>query len=307
MTGVIKVFGSNIPTLGLVRAISRRPMIVTFQFDYAGLAERTWGRGHPRGRLARFLERAALMPADLVFVTTAALERKVREIYRRPTVLLPNWFDDEAVPDATAKRDIGLVVYAGRLHPVKGVDVLVRAFAGVRAERPDAHLVILGAGEGRARLVTLAASLGIEPGVFKDSVSNTEVLSWLARADVFVLPTVSMEGHPKALVEAMACGAACVATDIPGNRDLVEDSECGLLVPPRDDRALACAILRLLGDDDLRRRLGDAARRRVSGLRFRVIVSRELDILQRVHRSTSAPAIAVSGAETDPPGVSRDE
>jgi glycosyltransferase involved in cell wall biosynthesis len=87
-----------------------------------------------------------------------------------------------------------------------------------------------------------------------------------AELDMFVLPTLGrmrMEGCPVALLEAMACSLPCVATDIPGAQDVIEAGISGLLVPPEEPEALAEAIGSLLQSAELRRRLGDAARKRI--------------------------------------------
>jgi glycosyltransferase involved in cell wall biosynthesis len=247
------------------------------------------------------MERLALSAADLVYVTTPALEAKVRETYRKPVVLVPNWVDiPEGGPRAGAEgstggaRDPNLVLYAGRLHWTKGLDVLLRAFARVRSALPSARLEILGEGEERERLEALAASLGAaspgagsrdagSPGVvgvtFRGSLPNRDAIREMGRTAVFVLPTRTMEGHPKALLEAMATGAACVATDVPGNRDLIVDGESGLLVPPSDEEALAGALVRLLSDRALRERLGGAAREATARFGFTEIVARDVRIL----------------------------
>jgi glycosyltransferase involved in cell wall biosynthesis len=94
----------------------------------------------------------------------------------------------------------------------------------------------------------------------------TKPSALLAEADIFALPTWAkwrMEGCPVALLEAMACGKACVATDIPGSRDLVEPGTSGLLAAPQDPLALAGALRQLAASPTLRRQLGAAARRRV--------------------------------------------
>jgi glycosyltransferase involved in cell wall biosynthesis len=99
---------------------------------------------------------------------------------------------------------------------------------------------------------------------FLDSVK--EVPELLAESDIFALPTWAkwrMEGCPVALLEAMSCGRACVATDIPGSRDLIEHERSGLIVPPEDAAALARALQQLVAFPELRRQLGRAARQRV--------------------------------------------
>ncbi len=104
----------------------------------------------------------------------------------------------------------------------------------------------------------------------------------LASCDIGCLPSYR-EGMPKFLLEAMACGLACVASDVTGCREAVIDGETGLLVPARDAKALATALARLMGDADLRTRLGLAGRARVERLfSERVICAQTLDMYQRL-------------------------
>ena len=280
MKGVIKVFGSNIPTLPLVRWLSGRPMMVTYEWDYSRgtrLNEKT-GLKH---WLAPVLERLALATADLVLVTTEWLGDKVRNVYHKRTVLLPNWVDlrqVETQDGATARSDC-IVLYAGRLHWIKGVDVLVEAFAQAKRHQPQARLVICGTGEEEERLRVQVKSLGLAGVEFRGRVPNAEVLRLMSSAAVSVLPTLTMEGHPKALIEAMACGAACVASDVPGNRDVIANGETGILVPPSDVGALSRVLERLLSDRPLRDRLGQAARVEASRYSFSDIVPRDVQAL----------------------------
>lgn len=280
MTGVLKVIGSNIPTLPLVRRLSGRPMAVTYQYDYAANAAAESGAGSLRARLSALMERLALCAADLVYVTTPRLQAKVRDRYHRPTVLLPNWVPDPP-DDAGPPRDreTGLIVYAGRLHRAKGLDGLMQAFHAARVGHPGARLEILGSGEERERLEALAAQLNPGSVSFRGTVPHDTVLERLEACAIFVLATTTMEGQPKALLEAMARGAACVVTDVPGNRDLVVDGISGLLVPPGDSAALARALERLLGDPALRARLGHAARLQLRSASFSEVVARDIRIL----------------------------
>ena len=132
MRGVLKVVGSNIPTLPLVRWIARRPMAVTLQYDYAGLAGQTEGQGTPRAGLARLMQWLALWRADQVFVTTPTLERLAQQAYHKPTRLMPNWVDLDQISALPARpRSPSVILYAGRLHRIKGLDVLLE---GVRQD-----------------------------------------------------------------------------------------------------------------------------------------------------------------------------
>ncbi|GGK47070.1 glycosyltransferase family 4 protein [Salinarimonas ramus] len=102
-----------------------------------------------------------------------------------------------------------------------------------------------------------------------------------AKSHVAILASRGGEGLPKALLEAAACGRPMVATDVPGNREIVVDGETGFLVPPRDPEALAAAVRRLAGDAELRRRMGGAARERAERLFSSEVVARETIALYR--------------------------
>jgi glycosyltransferase involved in cell wall biosynthesis len=148
----------------------------------------------------------------------------------------------------------------GRLVPVKDHETLLRAFAEVCRQRPEAVLVLVGDGPQRALLEQLAQQLGVAPAVrFAGEVPD--VAPWLALLDVFVLPSLS-EGMPLTLLESMAAGVPAVATRVGGIAEALLEGETGLLVPPKDPQALAQALLRLLGDEPLRKRLGAQAQQR---------------------------------------------
>jgi glycosyltransferase involved in cell wall biosynthesis len=152
------------------------------------------------------------------------------------------------------------LVFAGRLDPQKDPRTLLAALALLApasgGERLRARF--LGDGPQRAELEGEARSLGIAGrALFAGRVADVD--RHLAEGDAFVLPSRS-EGVSNALLEAMAHGLPCIATDIPGNRDLIRDRENGLLVAPGDAEALAAAIRELVADPALRERLGRAAR-----------------------------------------------
>jgi glycosyltransferase involved in cell wall biosynthesis len=157
-----------------------------------------------------------------------------------------------------------LIGCVAHLVPVKGHPTLLRALATV----PHCHLALAGKPMDQEYVASLhqtCTELRITDRVhFLGSVQD--VPAFLNEIDIAVLPTWArwrMEGCPVALLEAMACGKASVATDIPGSRDLVEHGKSGLLVPPEDPKALASALQQLVASPDLRRQLGDAARQRV--------------------------------------------
>jgi len=151
----------------------------------------------------------------------------------------------------------------GRLVPIKGHSWLLRAVLRVLAEFPQACVVLIGDGPLLGELQELASELGISPHVVFLGTRH-DIPECLASLDLFVLPSLN-EGMGRALVEAMAVGCPVVATRVGGIPDIVADGTTGLLVPPRDERALAEAILTLLRDRSRRAAYGEAARRHVDG------------------------------------------
>lgn len=195
---------------------------------------------------------------------------------RRQLVWMPNPVEiDEFRPadpdEATRSREhlalptaAFIAIYVGRLSPEKGLQSLLRGFAQAAIDTPESLLVLVGDGPMRAELEALARQLGLGPNQirFTGRVVLTEVPFWLRASDVFAL-TSPNEGFPCALLEAMSAGLSSIVSDIPANVQLVEDGIHGLTVPWNDEAAIGLAFLRMFRDPDLRRRLGDEARRRV--------------------------------------------
>lgn len=153
-----------------------------------------------------------------------------------------------------------VAVYTGRLHPTKGLAELLTAWDRIRLRWPQAHLCLAGEGPMQAELEAQIAERNLTGcvhllGVF-DSVEDL-----LAGADLFILPSHE-EGMSLSLLEAMAAGLPIVATDIPGNRQLVRDGEEAVLTPPGDVEGLTAAIVRVLSQPGFAEQLARAARQR---------------------------------------------
>lgn len=172
------------------------------------------------------------------------------------------------------------VVFTGRLHPQKNLDVLIDAWPAVLARSP-ATLVLVGQGPERDRLAAKARTLGVEPHIHFAGPAG-DVSDMLRAADVFVLPSVA-EGMSNSLLEAMATGLPCVASDIGGNQDLLGPGGAGVLVAGQDPSRWAEAISGLLLDPARRSALGTAARRRVDE---EYAVGRVIDRFEEVYRQT---------------------
>ena len=189
----------------------------------------------------------------------------------------------------SAYGDVPLVLFVGRLRYYKGVEVLI---AAMRDIAPPARALIVGAGPMESAWKSAAQSLGVAERVcFVGSVSDEELPAYYQAASVFVLPSI----HPSETwgavqVEAMASGLPCISTELGTGTSYVNlDGVTGLVVPPRDPRALARAIEMLLADEPLRTRLGAAARERAwREFTHDVMIDKTLALYQRLLGSAHA-------------------
>lgn len=185
-------------------------------------------------------------------------------------VLIPNGIVAEPPPvvdrrlvlkQLDVEADAQVVGYVGRLWPQKRVRDLIWAIEVIRNIKSKITLLVIGDGPERLDLVDYAEKVTIQDRI-RFLGHREDVPRLLAAMDVFVLPS-EFEGMPNAVMEAMNAGLPVVATNIPGNDELVVDGETGFLVPVGDTKALASRVNRLLDDSVLRSSLGQAGQRRV--------------------------------------------
>jgi glycosyltransferase involved in cell wall biosynthesis len=238
--------------------------------------------------LRRRLRDWALRRADRVIVPSAYLrglvgrwhipEERIVVIYNAFQPLDPRGFQNSAglrpasIPLSTRYR----IITVCRLTPWKGVDGLIEALAGL----PDVGLVIVGEGPEREALEQLAEKRGVAGRVhFAGSLPRQQVAGYLQACNLFVLNS-TYEGFPHAVLEAMAAGVPVVAADAGGTGEVVEDGVTGRLVPPQDTTALRQAITELMADRELRQRLAQAARERLSQFNLqRMVEQTEQELL----------------------------
>jgi phosphatidyl-myo-inositol dimannoside synthase len=217
---------------GAVAMATRKPFVVQVWGTDVELAKRV-------PALARqILRRARLVIAPSTALAEEALRLGARDVRTIPSgVELPDRVSEEAQPPE--------ILYAGRLSAEKGVRELVAAVDGF-------PVVVVGDGPLRPEVPQA-----------RGFVPHDELEALYDRAAVVACPS-HREGFGVVCAEAMAHGRPVVASEVGGLRDLVVHEETGLLVPPRDVRALRAALERLLSDRDLRRRYGEAGRARIA-------------------------------------------
>lgn len=153
---------------------------------------------------------------------------------------------------------VPLIGIIARLVPIKDIATFLEAAADLHRSRPDVQFVIVGDGELWSPLTKQARTLGLD-GCAHFLGWQRDLLPIYADLDLVALSSIN-EGTPVSLIEAMAAGLPVVATRVGGVPDLVEDGKMGLLVPPRDAKALSAAMATLMADADRRREMGQQGR-----------------------------------------------
>ena len=251
---------------GVVALCARRPFVVTLHGTISG------GVLDDFKLLRRFpwLVRPILNRARAVICVSEALTDAARSAGARNVVFIPNGVEIPA--EVGEEADPAEVFYTGRLSPEKGIHELVAASAGL-------NLVVSGDGPLRS---IVPKALGFVP--------HDELGPLYERSAIVAVPS-HREGFGVVCAEAMAHGKPVVASAVGGLRGLVDHDETGFLVPPGDPSALRAAIDRLLADRELRRRLGRAARAKITALcGWEAVIERTLAVYDGVQPDPPAAA-----------------
>ena len=254
----------------------KKPFVVTYHGD----GQWIWGDFIKRMSVyfyQKYLLDKILARADVIISPSEYFidESRVLGKYRDKIIVIPNGVNVDEFDFGHSKKecrerlalplDDEIILFLGTLSPHKGPDVLLRAMPKIIKEVPDAKLVFVGSGGMREELERLSKKLGIEKNVkFVGFVEERMKPFYYKAADVFCLPSVMKhESFGIVNLEAMACGVPIVASKIGGVPDVVKDGKNGLLIPPRNSEALADAIIYLLENYDIRKKMGKNGRKKV--------------------------------------------
>ncbi|MCH7583756.1 MAG: glycosyltransferase family 4 protein [Acidobacteria bacterium] len=229
----------------------------------------------------RTLGRAILRSSDRVIAVSHAVEQHIYSLgveSERITVV-PNGVDHDRFRPRRASRSSSghHIVFVGRLIANKGPEVALAALAALN--RPSVDLTFVGDGPMRRRLERLAAKLKVSENVrFVGRVAD--VVPFLSAADIMVQPSRT-EGQSLAILEAMASGTCVVASDIPANRELIQNGKNGLTHRPGNPKSLANCLIQVIDDPKLRGALVDQALSAASSHTWDRCAASTADVLKR--------------------------
>lgn len=225
-----------------------------------------------QGVVMRSVKRMVIKRCTGVTVVSNAMEKELARIDAKPRLLetIPMGIDLKTrfVPKPDGRRP-NTIVFVGRLVEKKGLKYLLEALPRVLERNPEIRLLIAGSGPEEESLRSQAAQLGIDMQVeFLGAIDNARLPIIFQRAAIAVFPFVTaasgdQEGFGLVIVEALGCGCAVIASELPAVRDILKDGETGLLVPQKEPLRLATAIGRLVEDPGLCSSLAQAGRQQV--------------------------------------------
>ena len=250
------------------------PVIGTFHTYFDRSFGYTVGRRYFQRRLEMLSAAIAVSKS-----TTVALDRYFEADWK----IIPNGIDTDVFnPHAPVPKDfptgVPTILFLGRFDPRNGLTTLIEAFRHVKGKNREAKLVVVGDGPLRKHYGKQA---GGDPDILFQGAVLEGRPSFYAHSSVYACPTTKAS-FGITLLESMACETPVVCSDILGFRDVVRDGREALMVPCGDRGALADALVRLLDDDGLARRLGAAGRQNALAYSWPRVTTQVLDLYQSV-------------------------
>lgn len=157
-----------------------------------------------------------------------------------------------------------LLMTSGTLNKEKGHHLAIESLSHIHTHLPSTKLMIVGSGEFRSSLEKQIQENGLQESIiFPGFIPNHEMVKYYNAADVYLMPTLRIEGLPFVLLEAMSCAKPVVATRTGGNTSIIKDGENGFLIEPTNIKQLIHYIMMILKDDKIKTRLSESARKTI--------------------------------------------
>lgn len=290
-----------LPALAVCR-LARKPLVIAMRCDEPPLGQGkhsgSWAGLEGLARLGRPALRLINSQLRQIRACIVVLSTHMRMSLQRFGLdgceirLIPNGVDLASFSPLTRQEADDLtVVCVAKFRYQKGLDVLLSAWKYVVEQIAEARLILVGDGPLQASLQALAADLGICSSVEFAGLCP-DVTQQYRRGRIAVLPS-RWEGMPNALLEAMACGRACIATRVSGSADILGQEEQGLLVEPEDSHGLAAALWLLLSEPALVERYSRAARQHVERhYEFSCLMERHIELYYELYQGKPQQRLA---------------
>ena len=184
------------------------------------------------------------------------------------------------------------ILFLGRLEKRKGLKYLLTAYSRLKWDRPNIRLIVVGGGQMDADCYRIMSERNLQDVLIVGRTSDKMRERYFKSAHIYCSPATGKESFGIVLLEAMAAGAPVVATEIEGYASVVEHGQNGLLVPPKDEEALAQAITAVIDDGNLRQRLVAEGTRTADSFRWERVASRVMDYYDEFVPEQTAAATA---------------
>ncbi|MBI4812383.1 glycosyltransferase family 4 protein [Candidatus Falkowbacteria bacterium] len=195
--------------------------------------------------------------------------------------IIPNGVDLSQIP-ASKEKVANRVICVARLSWEKGLDYLIKAWPEVLKEVSEAKLVLVGEGNKRQEIEAMIRDLNIADFVvLKGNLPHNETLKEIKKSEVFICPSLA-EGLGIVFIEAQACGVPPIGTRVGGIPDIIQDGENGFLIEPKNSRAIAEAIIKLLKDKNLAGKLSANALQTVKKYDWKNIINKIDGIYEKI-------------------------
>lgn len=238
----------------IAKLLFRRPLVIHCGYEWSEFEKRAGSRA--KYFLAKIFEIFAYNFADKIIVTSPRhKENASKWVKRDKIVVIPNGVETSNFKPIKVGKEPRSLIFVGRLSREKNLASLIKAISGMNVK-----LFLAGAGELKGELRELAKKCDSNVN-FLGAIPNTELPKVLNKYEIFILPSL-YEGHPKALLEAMACQLPVIGSKVEGIKEVIEHGKDGLLCEPSPN-GIKRAIIQLMKNKHLREKLGRNAKRKI--------------------------------------------
>jgi len=213
-----------------------------------------------------------------------------------PNGLDVDWFSHPAPRPTVLKQDAMNLLFVGRVNePRKGLRFALGAYSLLKWQYPKLRLIVAGAGVPDRESYRIMGERSLDDVVFVGPVSDADLPGYYQHADIFIAPNTGKESFGFIIIEAMASSTAIVASKIPGFESVMSEGREGLMVPPKDEAALATAIKELIENPVMRTQFAMDGRSTVSQYRWTRVADSVLDYYDEVREKHLVPPAQFKG------------